>query len=196
MKPSSRTTVQESPGTDTDTSAKCPPMLSGTSALAVWDRGLARWGHLLFPLPELKLECRRVRSPQPCSLVLFSVRASVRRHQPRDPVPVTDRTMGALPSKPAHLGDRRSQELLPEVSSQGHVSQRSYQSGTDHRWACEEGWGGGSVRMCARVSDIDTWQWLARQFTRCEVFMTASSQRFCVLKLVCVDLMGPLPPPS
>lgn len=62
----------------------------------------------------------------PCLRVHSPVCASVHRHQPWNPVPVIDRSVETFPSQPADLSDRRSQELLPEGSSQDGLPQRSH----------------------------------------------------------------------
>lgn len=63
----------------------------------------------------------------------ISVRTCLLRHQPGHPLPAPHRAVEALASQPPHLGDRRGQKLLPQVSPQGHVPQRSGQSGPNHR---------------------------------------------------------------
>ncbi len=103
----------------------------------------------------------------------FSVCASVHRHQPWNPVPVIDWTVETLPSQHADLSDRRSQELLPEGSSQEHVPQRSDQSGTNNRSACQ------------RACEMD--QWLAREsqkhvmYNECGCLFTLLSFRFLLV---------------
>lgn len=89
----------------------------------------------------------------PCLyLCPISVCTSVHRHQPRGPVPVDDGAVESYSSQPSDLSDRRSQELLPEDSSEEYVPQRSHQSGPDHRWA-------------SRQRDAKVYQGLARQVT-------------------------------
>lgn len=118
-KPSSQKTSQASRGTYTDMSVKRPLTLLETSALVVWDKRQARWAspystlcycvnaHLQVFMPSFKSVCT-------CPP---SVRPSVHRHQPWDPVPVIDWTMETVPSQSTDLSYRRSQEFLSEVSS-------------------------------------------------------------------------------